>query len=118
VAQSEPEAKSPSALSKGARFCARLLVFKGLGSFFCNFKMTPKYNFTLFYSDFDRGASRERLAPSPNDLPMTAVARSMEAIDCQFSCQPPSARKAACFRSLAKARVSASFAVGSGSRSR
>jgi hypothetical protein len=34
--QSEPWSKSPSALSKGARFCARLLVFKGLGSFFCN----------------------------------------------------------------------------------
>jgi hypothetical protein len=39
MAQSEPQAKCPSALPGGVRFCARLLLFKGLSSFFQGLKL-------------------------------------------------------------------------------
>jgi hypothetical protein len=81
VEQSQPDAKPPKRSVEGARFCARLLVFKGLGSFFCNFKMTPKYTlemfFRLFYSGVRSGCVARAASAVPNDPPMTAVARSL-----------------------------------------
>jgi hypothetical protein len=114
MAQLEPHVKSLRSAQRTRNFCARLHIFRGLGSFFCK---RNKFILTKYDNNTDRTnpADGERCPYGPT----ADSRRQLKGSDrLSFSSKPPLARKAACFRSLAKARVSASFAVGSGSRSR